>query len=197
MKASSCEFSSCISTRISMCYRQRKPNWNEPSRILCHEINAQSGPTRRPRSKQNRRSRTASAPWISLQSFMFAAVFSIFFCSHGVSAEHSKRQDELLFDRSEPSIPPVWLDLDHGSVLSRRDDIFGSLEPIPDETTQQPQIPLPKPFDSNLGNNFTSPSCPTFFHNFLNNDSFRNCLPLSLLLQVRNTRSILFFLAEC
>lgn len=173
-----------------MCHR-RKPNWNEPNGTLCYDPNTQSAPTWRPLSKQNSRSRTASARWISLQSFMFAAVFCMFFFSPGVSAENSKRQDELFFDRSEPPIPPVRLNLDHGSVLSRRDDILGSIAPTPDGTTQQPQISLPKPFDSNLGNNFTSSSCPAFFHDFLNNDSFRNCLPLSLLLQVRNHRSIL------
>ena len=49
-------------------------------------------------------------------------------------------------------------------------------------TTSNPTA-LPQPFDTTLGNNFTSPSCPAFFNNFLNNASFTACLPLSLLLQ--------------
>ncbi|PPJ53472.1 hypothetical protein CBER1_00419 [Cercospora berteroae] len=42
---------------------------------------------------------------------------------------------------------------------------------------------LPRPFDSNLGNNFTTSTCPTFFDRFLNDQAFASCLPLSLLLQ--------------
>ncbi|KAG9841991.1 hypothetical protein KCV05_g8368, partial [Aureobasidium melanogenum] len=42
---------------------------------------------------------------------------------------------------------------------------------------------LPIPFDTALGNNFTTSSCPAFFKNFLSNDAFNECVPLSLLLQ--------------
>ncbi len=45
--------------------------------------------------------------------------------------------------------------------------------------------PLPSPFDTNLGNNFTS-SCQEFFKSVLNNGTFKACLPFSLLLQVCN-----------
>ncbi len=47
-----------------------------------------------------------------------------------------------------------------------------------------PYSPLPSPFDTSLGNNFTNPSCPTFFQSFLSNSTFKSCLPFSLLLQV-------------
>ncbi|MCJ1300784.1 hypothetical protein MMC08_003583 [Hypocenomyce scalaris] len=47
--------------------------------------------------------------------------------------------------------------------------------------------PLPRPFDTNLGSNFTSSSCPKFFNSFLNNSTFTSCLPLSLLLQNSNS----------
>ncbi|MCJ1336213.1 hypothetical protein MMC09_001489 [Bachmanniomyces sp. S44760] len=43
---------------------------------------------------------------------------------------------------------------------------------------------LPKPFDTSLGSNFTTPSCPSFFKTFLANATFVSCLPFSLLLQV-------------
>ncbi|GAB7358476.1 hypothetical protein MBLNU230_g2540t1 [Neophaeotheca triangularis] len=46
---------------------------------------------------------------------------------------------------------------------------------------------LPRPFDSSLGNNFTSQSCPVFFDSFLSNQTFQDCLPLSLLLQTSNS----------
>ncbi|KAH0336225.1 hypothetical protein KCU81_g8680, partial [Aureobasidium melanogenum] len=42
---------------------------------------------------------------------------------------------------------------------------------------------LPIPFDTALGNNFTTSSCPAFFKSFLSNDTFNECVPLSLLLQ--------------
>jgi hypothetical protein len=52
--------------------------------------------------------------------------------------------------------------------------------------------PLPSPFDTSLGSNFTSPSCPSFFATFLGNATFRACVPVSLLLQNSNS----FFRAE-
>lgn len=45
-------------------------------------------------------------------------------------------------------------------------------------------VPLPRPFDTSLGSNFTSADCPNFFSSFLGNSTFTSCLPLSLLLQV-------------
>ncbi|KAK4943847.1 hypothetical protein LTR66_014563 [Elasticomyces elasticus] len=44
--------------------------------------------------------------------------------------------------------------------------------------------PLPSAFDTSLGSNFTSSTCPTFFNRFLSNGSFIDCHPFSLLLQV-------------
>ncbi|KAL8971889.1 MAG: hypothetical protein Q9197_003039 [Variospora fuerteventurae] len=42
---------------------------------------------------------------------------------------------------------------------------------------------LPRPFDTGLGNNYTNPECPVFMNNFLRNETFNSCVPLSLLLQ--------------
>ena len=50
---------------------------------------------------------------------------------------------------------------------------------IPSATTTV----LPQPFDTTLGNNFTSESCPRFFTDFLSDETFRSCYPFSLLLQ--------------
>ena len=44
--------------------------------------------------------------------------------------------------------------------------------------------PLPQPFDTSLGSNFTADSCPRFFKSFLNDQNFRSCYPFSLLLRV-------------
>ncbi|KAI9812118.1 MAG: hypothetical protein M1826_002948 [Phylliscum demangeonii] len=54
-----------------------------------------------------------------------------------------------------------------------------SVSPDPDVNS-----PLPKPFDTNLGANFTSNNCPNFFQQFLGTSDFNGCLPLSLLLRV-------------
>jgi len=47
--------------------------------------------------------------------------------------------------------------------------------------------PLPQPFDTSLGNNFTNTACPNFFDSFLNDAAFQRCYPFSLLLQVHWT----------
>ncbi|OCT48677.1 hypothetical protein CLCR_04938 [Cladophialophora carrionii] len=52
--------------------------------------------------------------------------------------------------------------------------------------------PLPTPFDTSLGSNFTSSSCPQFFSTFLSNATFQACVPVSLLLQNSNS----FFRAQ-
>ena len=54
-----------------------------------------------------------------------------------------------------------------------------STDPNPGENA-----PLPTAFDTSLGANFSSNSCPEFFRQSLNNNEFRACLPFSLLLQV-------------
>lgn len=43
---------------------------------------------------------------------------------------------------------------------------------------------LPQPFDTSLGNNFTSSACPAYFTKFLADSTFQTCYPFSLLLQV-------------
>lgn len=43
---------------------------------------------------------------------------------------------------------------------------------------------LPQVFDSNVGNNFTSQTCPTFFETLMTDNTFQECYPLSLLLTV-------------
>ncbi|ERF68767.1 hypothetical protein EPUS_07254 [Endocarpon pusillum Z07020] len=49
--------------------------------------------------------------------------------------------------------------------------------------TAGPPSALPSPFDTSLGDNFTAQGCPNFFNAFLNNATFRDCHPTSLLLQ--------------
>ena len=54
-------------------------------------------------------------------------------------------------------------------------------------STTSTSTPLPAPFDTSLGNNFTSDACPNFFTSFLGNVTFKSCLPVSLLLQNSNS----------
>lgn len=49
---------------------------------------------------------------------------------------------------------------------------------------------LPSPFDTSLGNNYTSTTCLPFLQSFLSDPSFQACVPFSLLLQ---TSSRFFF----
>lgn len=49
---------------------------------------------------------------------------------------------------------------------------------------------LPQPFDSNLGNNFTSSSCPELFNVMLTDPDFKDCVPVSLLLQVSHDHAL-------
>jgi hypothetical protein len=52
---------------------------------------------------------------------------------------------------------------------------------------------LPQPFDTSLGNNFTSTACPTYFTKFLADSTFQSCYPFSLLIQVSTPISNLLY----
>lgn len=52
--------------------------------------------------------------------------------------------------------------------------------------TPQPKFSIPQPFDASLSNNFTQP-CATFWRRLLTDEKFRNCHPLSLMLQTSNS----------
>jgi hypothetical protein len=60
-----------------------------------------------------------------------------------------------------------------------------SIETAPSSTGAA--SPLPSPFDTSIGSNFTSKACPNFFDTFLNNSTFKDCHPTSLLLQNSNS----------
>jgi hypothetical protein len=52
---------------------------------------------------------------------------------------------------------------------------------------------LPQPFDTSLGNNFTSTACPIYFNKFLADSTFQSCYPFSLLIQVSTPIHILLY----
>jgi len=150
--------------------------------------------------------RIRSRSWIAVQTMLLALVFGLLVCCQGVGAqgihvaEPWEGMTELVFDRSEPPARPMQLRARQETSTAR------SLPTIVSATTSSGHVSasstatdsqtlntatptaqsiLPRPFDTSLGDNFTSPSCPAFFTTFLNNDTFNACLPLSLLLQVR------------
>ena len=55
---------------------------------------------------------------------------------------------------------------------------------------------LPRVFDGGLGQNYTVPSCPAFLQSMLTNKTFTDCLPFSLLLQVKQSIK-LFYETHC
>lgn len=96
---------------------------------------------------------------------------------------------ELLFDRSEPPVRMPLLarqDLSDSTPSTTikpkaKTPATGSSIQV---ATQTGAATLPRPFDSSIGTNFTTSTCPEFFNNFLSNQTFNECLPFSLLLQV-------------
>lgn len=179
------QFSSCSSIRQQP---EQKPDWNEPSEAVCH----QSRPARKRRGLLNwRRVGIQTASWTSIQSWLLLVVVGLLLCCQQAdgkthAAHRLQRRTELVFDKGVPPEPRVRLkprnealhEPGHKSHGRKADD--SGLQ----KAVESSQIPLPQPFDTSLGNNFTAPSCPTFFNSFLTNDTFNNCLPFSLLLQV-------------
>lgn len=203
-------FSLCSSTRTPppavqqwlCCCPPALPGWNEPNSALCNQI--RPPPARRRRI----RSRTASIgprPVSVAQKLTLVLLCCLLFLCRGTDAQSVYGASEvfpreLLFDRSEPPPLPHMLlerrqeggDDSSATIASTtiRPNYDASATAAATETGLAIASPtavadLPRPFDTSLGNNFTSTTCPTFFSSFLNNQTFKDCLPLSLLLQVR------------
>ncbi|KIW42232.1 uncharacterized protein PV06_05796 [Exophiala oligosperma] len=86
---------------------------------------------------------------------------------------------------SAPTTPPSLSD----TIAT---DTNANLAPTLVSTSVSPSVtvvttPLPSPFDTSLGQNFTSSTCPAFFSTFLSNSTFQSCVPVSLLLQNSNS----------
>ena len=201
MTADSCTFSLCSSTRHppvavpSSCLRQHEPGWNEPGTALCHQRRPRPARRRRLSLNQNSRARRRTAPWMSMHGLVLVVLVSILLCCQQVEAatphgHGSRRRTDLLFDNHEPPQPRMRLqERNEDSHKSKHNAHSHSSKSRKGDSgvqtaAQDSQIPLPHPFDTSLGNNFTAPSCPAFFNNFLTNDTFNACLPFSLLLQV-------------
>lgn len=195
-----------FSSRSTARPRQRHPDWNEPDRALCHEGERR----RRPGSKTQKQTRPrrsfalgTTRPWQLSTVLMWGILVGLLLCCSGAEAEYVQvakalepGRSALLFDRSEPPIPAPRVRLER---RQEQESVSATPSFIPAPTaagqesaslfgiptaTGAPREDLPSPFDTSLGNNFTSPSCPAFFQSFLSNATFQDCLPFSLLLQV-------------
>ena len=196
-------FSCCSSTspkiiaaRPRSYKRHQEADWNEPKAAVCHQLRPRPARRRRRSLNQNSWVRSRTGPWNSMHGWIFVVFLSIVLCCQQVDAGNAHgshllhRRTDLLFDKRGP--PEPRMRLKPRSEASHRVDPTdhrhrsGSITEDPGLATagQESLIPLPHPFDTSLGNNFTAISCPTFFNTFLTNDTFNACLPLSLLLQV-------------
>ena len=128
---------------------------------------------------------------LSLPTFL--VLFLTLFASGAHSVQLAQRNG-LLYD-SNPAPEPLLPHLvargksSTSDLLSPTQATFtlipsNAIAAATSNPTGASQTNLPQPFDTSLGNNFTSASCPNFFRSFLNDKDFRQCYPFSLLLQV-------------
>jgi len=197
------------STRTRSAARKSPPL---PSRGIPSDRNASLGAwcnnTTRPSHNRRRDLQSAclrphgavSRTWNTCQSLIYALICGILLCSQSVQAGNVyygavplDTDLELVYDRSEPPPRPqigLYARQDGSSsssaILAPTSSGSASSSPASTIATAAPTAAtsLPRPFDSSLGNNFTAPSCPSFFNSFLGNKTFQDCLPFSLLLQV-------------
>lgn len=137
----------------------------------------------------------------NLTTLLVAILFSISWSIQGAEAASLSRHRSalirhtgsgILFDRGAPPVPRMRVikraeqETSSSTVsatytTTSASSTFSSTQ----RTTTDSASPLPSPFDTTLGNNFTTTTCPAFFTSFLSNSTFNDCVPLSLLLQVR------------
>lgn len=134
---------------------------------------------------------TRLSPCALLRAIILTILHCAVFLPPGASAQtfdHGILYDltEIAYDHSDPPSPRIALRPRQDASSATPSSTFASVASTAAVQTSSPlATSLPHPFDSSLGNNFTSPTCPQFFHSFLSLQEFQQCLPLSLLLQVR------------
>jgi len=143
---------------------------------------------------------SANRSWPQAQRLMYALLCGLLlFCQSAQASLHGSSilERELVYDRRPAPKPRMGLHArqDDSSAATTTTPTLGlssinapsstsSISESQIQTASSVPTSLPRPFDSSIGNNFTEPSCPQFFNDFLSNDTFQECLPFSLLLQV-------------
>lgn len=88
----------------------------------------------------------------------------------------------LSIDQQPPPIVPASMPPVHGNQDATETQAKRSI--ATDSSAADADFKIPQPFDTGLSNNFTS-SCTNFLNRLRTSDSFENCHPFSLMLQVR------------
>ena len=188
----------------------REPGWNAgstggSSHHKSTERARQWEPKQIQRLTSSYKSRTLPAKLFNSSLLLFALVTLSLFCgsaaaqkdleAHGDLQRSALVNEELLWigeyllvDLSEAPVPPrMHLEArsngnsPSSSPTTSSQAAATSLNTDPGAASSATAIP--QPFDSALGNNFTT-SCQSFFQRFLSNATFNACHPFSLLLQV-------------
>lgn len=97
-------------------------------------------------------------------------------------------------ESSEPSESPTATS-DRGSVTTTFSISFKTSEPSATSSTTVSASPLPSildslPSDFSPGPNGEPPPCPVFINSFLSDPTFKECYPLSMLLDVSPRRAL-------
>jgi len=186
------------------------PDRNVHTDALCYKL--------RPRRARRRelsfdclsQRQPANRSWPQAQKLMYFLLCGLlFFCQSVQASLHGSSilERELVFDRRPAPKPRMGLHArqDDSSSSPAATTTFSSIDaPSSTSSISESEIQtassvptsLPRPFDSSLGNNFTEPSCPQFFNDFLSNDTFQECLPFSLLLKVSSRSFLILPLPE-
>jgi hypothetical protein len=102
---------------------------------------------------------------------------------------HRRQSGALTMSSAAPSTSGT--DIVFPSVTTSTSTSTSTQEPsqtIPTIPSSPPVLPtpFPQPFDTTMGNNFTTNSCQTFFTNMTQSAPFRQCRPFSFLSQTSN-----------
>jgi len=202
------EPNSCTSARVPPAVVQQhdpragiSSERNVHTDALCHKRQLQQASRRSTSFNCLSQRGLTSPPWSQARNLIFALLCALlFFCQSVQANVHGSSifDHELVYDRRPAPKPRMGIyarqDDSSSSSATTTAGSSGILAPSSTsavstsiETATSVSTSLPRPFDSSIGNNFTQPSCPQFFNNFLSNTTFQECLPFSMLLQVSMT----------
>ena len=179
------------------------PDRNVHTDALCYKLTPRRSRRRKLSLDCLSQRQSANRSWSQAQKLIYSLLCGLLlFCQSAQASLHGSSifDRELVYDRrpvpkprmglharqDDSSSSPAATATTSTSGLSSIDapSSTSSISESQIQTASSVPTSLPQPFDSSIGNNFTEPSCPQFFNDFLSNDTFQECLPFSLLLQV-------------
>ncbi|PGH23257.1 hypothetical protein AJ80_02673 [Polytolypa hystricis UAMH7299] len=99
--------------------------------------------------------------------------------SSAASSTPDPRPSNIDLPSVTPTKPKITPSASTGSEPKKTDIIVDSSAPS--------NHPIPTPFDTIITDNFTSPGCPDFFYGIVDNSTFQECYPVSLMLLNSNS----------